>query len=82
MEKNPVTLSKAIKFVKTSLANKKAIFGSTKNSLAQRQVTFSDTEGTNSKEKAKLSFSCCLTYCNCRLAVTGSGFLLNLRFIS
>jgi hypothetical protein len=47
MEKNPVTLSKAIKFVKTSLANQKSIFGSTKNSLAQRQVTFSDTEGTN-----------------------------------
>ena len=51
MEKNPVTLSKAIKFVKTSLANQKAIFGSAKTSLAQRQVTFSDTEGTNSKEK-------------------------------
>jgi hypothetical protein len=51
MEKNPVTLSKAIKFVKTSLANQKAIFGSTKNILVQRQVTFSDTEGTNSKEK-------------------------------
>ena len=51
MEKNPVTLSKAIKFVKTSLANQKAIFGSEKTSLAQRQVTFSDTEGTNSKEK-------------------------------
>ena len=51
MEKKPVTLSKAIQFVKTSLANQKAILGSTKNSLAQRQVTFSDTEGTNSKEK-------------------------------
>jgi hypothetical protein len=51
MEKNSVTLSKAIKFVKTSLANQKAIFGSAKTSLAQRQVTFSDTEGTNSKEK-------------------------------
>jgi hypothetical protein len=51
MEKNPVTLSRAIKFVKTSLANQKAICGSAKTSLAQRQVTFSDTEGHNSKEK-------------------------------
>ena len=51
MEETPVTLSKAIKFVKTSLANQKAIFGSVKTPLAQRQVTFSDTEGTHSKEK-------------------------------
>jgi hypothetical protein len=51
MEKNPACLSKAIKFVKTSLANQKVIFGSAKTSLTQRQVTFSDTEGTNSKEK-------------------------------
>jgi hypothetical protein len=51
MEKNPVALSKAIKFVKTSLANQKAICGSAKTSLAQRQLTFSDTEGHNSKEK-------------------------------
>jgi hypothetical protein len=51
MEKNPVTLSKAIKLVKTSLVNQKAIFGSANTSLAQRQVTFSDTKGTCSKEK-------------------------------
>ena len=51
MEKNPASLSKAIKFVKTSLANQKVIFGSANTSLTQRQVTFSDTEGTNSKEK-------------------------------
>ena len=51
MEKNPVTLSKAIKYVKTSLANQKAIFGSAKTSFAQRQVTFSDTEGAYSNEK-------------------------------
>jgi hypothetical protein len=51
MEKNPVTLSKAIKFIKTSLTNQKVIFGSAKTSLAKRQATFSDTEGTNSKEK-------------------------------
>lgn len=51
MEKNSVTLSKAIKFVKTSLANQKAIFGSAKTSLVQRQVTFSDTEDIYSKEK-------------------------------
>ena len=38
-------------FVKTSLANQKAIFGSAKTSLARRQITFSATEGTNSKEK-------------------------------
>ena len=50
MEKNPVTLSKAIQFVKTSLANQKAIFGSAKTSLAQGQVTFSDAEGINSME--------------------------------
>ena len=30
MEKNPVTLSNAIRFVKTSLANQKAIFGAAK----------------------------------------------------
>jgi hypothetical protein len=51
MEKNSVTLSKAIKLVKTSLANQKAILGSANTSLAQRQVTFSDTEGTCSKGK-------------------------------
>lgn len=51
MEKNPVILSKAIKFIKTSLSNQKPIFGSPKTSLAQRQVTFSDTEGNHSKEK-------------------------------
>jgi hypothetical protein len=50
-EMNPASLSKAIKFVKTSLANQKVIFGSANTSLTQRQVTFSDTEGTNSKEK-------------------------------
>jgi hypothetical protein len=44
---------KAIKYVKTSLANQKAIFGSAKTSLTQRQVTFSDTEGAYSKEKER-----------------------------
>lgn len=44
MEKNPTSLSKAVKYVKTSLANQKAIFGGTKQSYSKRQVTFSDTE--------------------------------------
>jgi hypothetical protein len=53
MEKNPVTLSNTITFVKTSLANQKTIFGAAKTSLVQRQVTFPDTEETYSKEKER-----------------------------
>ena len=40
MEKNPVTLSKAIKFVKTSLANQKAILGQQKISWFKDKLPF------------------------------------------
>ena len=42
MEKNPKDIYKALKFVKASVANQRAIFGSRYGSYTQRQVTFSD----------------------------------------
>lgn len=51
MERNPRTLNKAVKLVKTSIANQRALFGSTRNNshaYYQRQVTFADTESPRS----------------------------------
>ena len=47
MERNPSTLNHAVKLVKTSIANHRALFGSSRNTnyaYYQRQVTFADTE--------------------------------------
>jgi hypothetical protein len=38
-------------------------------------------KGRSNESNSKLSLSCCLAYCNCRLVVTGSCFLPNRRFI-
>jgi hypothetical protein len=51
MERDPSTLIHAVKLVKTSIANHRALFGSSKNSnyaYYQRQVTFADTESPRS----------------------------------
>ncbi|CAC5360378.1 unnamed protein product [Mytilus coruscus] len=61
MEKSPTSLSKAVKYVKTSLANQKAIFGSGKTAdYAQRQVTLSNTEKSMHNEPMKMPQSTCL----------------------
>jgi hypothetical protein len=44
MEKEPRSIHKALKYVKTSLANQCAIFGVRGSSYGQRQVTFSDQD--------------------------------------
>ena len=63
MEKNPQTLTKAVKYVKTSLANQKALFGSAKTTAyAQRQVSFSDTEGATQNEPSYTPQSTCLEH--------------------
>ncbi|CAC5409272.1 unnamed protein product [Mytilus coruscus] len=61
IEKNPTSLSKAVKYVKTSLANQKAIFGSGKiSAYSQRQVIFSDTEKSSHNELVRMPQSTCL----------------------
>ena len=57
MEKNPVTLSKAIKFVNTSLANQKAIFGSAKNFPGSKA---SDIFSSKEKENSHTQRQTCL----------------------
>ena len=50
MERNPSTLNHAVKLVKTSIANHRALFGSRNSNYAyfQRQVNFADTESPRS----------------------------------
>jgi len=51
MDRNPSTLNHAVKLIKTSIANHRALFGSSRNSnyaYYQRQVIFADTESPRS----------------------------------
>ncbi|CAC5415863.1 unnamed protein product [Mytilus coruscus] len=44
-EKNPESINKALKIMKTSIANQKAIYGSRSPNFAHRQVSFADSAG-------------------------------------
>lgn len=51
MDRNPSTFNHTVKLVNTSIANHRALFGSSRNSnyaYYQRQVTFADTESPRS----------------------------------
>ncbi|CAC5376678.1 unnamed protein product [Mytilus coruscus] len=43
IERNPETINKALKQLKTSIANQKAIYGSKSDNCAHRQVSFADS---------------------------------------
>ncbi|CAC5415783.1 unnamed protein product [Mytilus coruscus] len=45
IEKNPESINKALKIMKTSIANQKAIYGSRSPNFAHRQVSFADSAG-------------------------------------
>lgn len=53
IERNPESINKALKIMKTSIANQKAIYGSRSPNFAHRQVSFADSAGkSQDKESA------------------------------
>lgn len=48
IERNPVSINKALKLIKSAIANQKAIYGTRSPTFAHRQVTFKDS--TDKKE--------------------------------
>ncbi|OWF50330.1 hypothetical protein KP79_PYT00893 [Mizuhopecten yessoensis] len=59
MEKNPKTVHKALKYIKASVANQRALFGSRAPHYPSRQVEFAEgtTSGDDKVEEAPVQLS-------------------------
>ena len=53
IEKNPCSINKAVKLMKSTLANQKAIYGTRSPNFAHRQVSFEDTKKDTSQHLEK-----------------------------
>ncbi|CAC5415896.1 unnamed protein product [Mytilus coruscus] len=52
IERNPESINKALKIMKTSIANQKAIYGSRSPNFAHRQVSFADSAGKSHEKES------------------------------